>query len=258
MSFLPEQLSRHARRAGEVASILAKYGLADWLSHIGVPFPRHLLKDAAGEMLTEHSRPVRVRLAIIELGTTFIKLGQMLSTRPDLVGWDIAEELARLQEGVPPDPPEVAMATVSAELGRPISEIFAQFEIVPLASASIAQVHGATLHDGTRVVVKVQHPEIEARIRADLEILQLLADFSERSEDLKRYQPGAIVGEFHRSLRRELDFTREERNAQQFAANFRNDPTVHFPKTYPSLSTSRVLTMERLDGVSLRDPAGLD
>src|SRR3954469_491756 len=167
MSLLPEQFSRHARRAGEVASILAKYGLADWLSHIGAPFPRHLLKDAAGEMLTEHSRPVRVRLAIIELGTTFIKLGQMLSTRPDIVGWDIAEELARLQEGVPPDPPEVAMATISAELGKPVEELFAEFDPIPMASASIAQVHGAILKDGTCVVVKVQHPHIESRIRAD-------------------------------------------------------------------------------------------
>jgi ubiquinone biosynthesis protein len=258
MSFLPEPFTRHARRAGEVASILAKYGLADWLSHIGAPFPKHLLKDADGELLTGHSRAVRVRMAVVELGTTFIKLGQMLSTRPDLVGWEIAEELARLQEGVPPDPPEVAMTTVSAELGRPISELFAEFDPEPIASASIAQVHGAKLLDGTSVVVKVQHPGIEARIRADLEILQLLADFSERSEELKRFQPGAIVGEFHRSLRRELDFAREERNMQQFAANFRHDPTVCFPHTYPELSTSRVLTMERLDGISLRDPANLE
>ena len=258
MSILPEPFTRHARRAGEVASILAKYGLADWLSHIGVPFPRHLLKDAAGDLLTEHSRATRVRLAVLELGTTFIKLGQMLSTRPDLVGWEIAEELARLQDGVPPDPPDVAMKSVEAELGKPIAELFAEFDPVPIASASIAQVHGATMHDGSRVVVKVQHPDIETRIRADLEILQLLADFSERSEELKRYQPGAIVGEFHRSLRRELDFTREERNAQEFAANFRHDITVHFPKTYPSHSTSRVLTMERLDGTSLRDSEGLE
>lgn len=258
MSLFPEQLTRHARRVGEVASILAKYGLADWLTHIGVPFPKNLLKDSAGEVLTGHSRAVRVRMAIVELGTTFIKLGQMLSTRPDLVGWEIAEELARLQEGVPPDPPEVAMKTVSDELGKPLEELFAEFDPEPIASASIAQVHGARLHDGTRVVVKVQHPDIESRIRVDLEILQLLADFSERSAELKRYQPSAIVGEFHRLLRRELDFAREERNAQQFASNFRHDITVHFPRTYPDHSTSRVLTMERLDGTSLRDQEGLE
>ncbi len=253
MSLLPDQLTRHARRAGEVASILAKYGLADWLSHFGLPFPKQLLKDASGEVLTDQSRATRVRLAVVELGTTFIKLGQMLSTRPDLVGWELAEELTRLQEGVPPDAPEVVMATLSAELGKPISEVFSEFDPEPIASASIAQVHGATLVDGTRVVVKVQHPDIEARIRADLEILQLLATFAERSEELKRYQPGAIVGEFHRSLRRELDFLREEGNLQQFGTNFRNDPTVRFPRPFPAISTSRVLTMERLDGTSLRD-----
>jgi ubiquinone biosynthesis protein len=258
MSLFPEQLTRHARRVGEVASILAKYGLADWLNHFGVPFPKHLLKAADGELLTGHSRAVRVRMAVIELGTTCIKLGQMLSTRPDLVGWEVAEELARLQEGVPPDAPEVAMRTVSTELGRPLEELFAEVETEPIASASIAQVHGARLHDGTRVVVKVQHPDIESRIRADLEILQLLADFSERSAELKRYQPSALVGEFHRQLRRELDFAREERNIQQFAANFKHDTTVHFARTYPELSTSRVLTMERLDGTSLRDAESLD
>jgi ubiquinone biosynthesis protein len=182
----------------------------------------------------------------------------MLSTRPDLVGWEIADELAKLQEGVPPDPPEVAMAIVSVELGKPIDLLFAEFDPVPIASASIAQVHGAVLPDGTRVVVKVQHPDIESRIRADLEILQMLADFSERSEELKRYQPGAIVAEFHRSLRRELEFLREEGNLQQFGNNFRNDPTVRFPRTFSQLSTSRVITMERLDGTSLRDPDGLE
>jgi ubiquinone biosynthesis protein len=253
MTFLPEQLTRHARRAGEVASILAKYGLADWLSHLGAPFPQRLFKGSDGEALSGLSRAERVRMAVVELGTTFIKLGQMLSTRPDLVGWEIAEELARLQEGVPPDPPEVAMKTVSDELGKPIDQIYAQFDPVPIASASMAQVHGAVLPDGTRVVVKVQHPDIEPRIRADLEILQMLADFSERSEELKRYQPGAVVREFHRSLRRELEFLREEGNLQQFSTNFRNDTTVRFPRPFPQLSTSRVLTMERLDGTSLRD-----
>lgn len=258
MSFLPEQLSRHARRVGEVTGILAKYGLADWLSSSTFELPKKFFTSRDGERLTDQSRPERIRMAVSELGTAYIKLGQMLSTRGDLVGWEIADELTRLQTDVRPDTPEVAMATVAAELGRPVEESFAEFEPEPMASASIGQVHRAILHDGTVVVVKVQHPDIESRIRADLEILLLLAELAEHSEELKRYQPAAVVAEFQRSLLRELDFKREERNLQQFAMNFAATATVRFPKVFPELSTNRVLTMELLEGVSFRETEKLD
>jgi ubiquinone biosynthesis protein len=182
----------------------------------------------------------------------------MLSTRPDLVGQDVADELSRLQEGVPPDPPEVTLATVAAELGRPVSEIFAEFNPTPIGSASIGQVHGARLQEGCEVVVKVQHSGIEVRIRDDLEILQQLAGLAENSPALKRYQPTVVVNEFKQSITRELDFSREARNLQQFAANFASDPTVYFPQVIPELGTSRVLTMELIRGVGLHEADPLD
>jgi ubiquinone biosynthesis protein len=133
---------------------------------------------------------------------------------------------------------------VAAELGRPVDQAYAEFDTAPIGTASIGQVHGARLPDGRKVVVKVQHPGIEAHIRGDIEILLKLAELAEKSPELKRYQPLAVVQEFQRSISRELDFSREEGNLQQFAANFAGDVTVHFPGAFPELSTSRVLTME--------------
>jgi ubiquinone biosynthesis protein len=259
MSFRsPSKLFRNILRIGEVVGILAKYGLAEWLSHTEFEGPKKFLTGQEGELLARQSHAARIRLALTELGTTYIKLGQMLSTRPDLVGQEVADELAKLQHDVPPDPPEVVLATVAAELGRPVNESFAEFDPKPIGSASIGQVHRARLPDGREVVVKVQRPGIDARIRGDLEILHRLAALAENSAQLKRYQPVAVVGEFHRSLFRELDFSREEGNLQQFAANFAADPTVHFPRVFPEWCTSRVLTMELMTGVTLRDTGGID
>jgi ubiquinone biosynthesis protein len=253
MSFIPEQLTRHARRVGEVAGILAKYGLADWLSSSGFELPKKYLVSSDGDRLTDNTRSERIRMAVAELGTTYIKLGQMLSTRGDLVGWEIADELAKLQTDVRPDAVDVTLATVAAELGKPASEVFAEFAEEPMASASIGQVHRARLHDGTDVVVKIQHPDIESRIRVDLEILLVLAEFAERSTELKRYQPARVVSEFQRTLLRELDFKREERNLQEFTGHFAKNKEVRFPSVFSEFSTGRVLTMEMLEGVSFRD-----
>ncbi|MFZ4764261.1 MAG: ABC1 kinase family protein [Roseimicrobium sp.] len=258
MSLLPEQITRHAMRAAEVGGILAKYGLADWLAGTSFTLPKRFLTGADGEPLSNHSRPTRLRMAASELGTTFVKLGQVLSTRPDLVGWEVAEELTKLQADAPPDPVDVSKETIATELGKSVDELFASFTDQPLASASIAQVHRATLHDGTAAVIKVQHPAIESRIQADLEILLLLAELAERSAELKRFQPVAIVSEFQRSLLRELDFGRELRNIQQFTTNFSRSKTVRFPRVFPELCTNRVLTMELLEGHRLQDSAMLD
>jgi ubiquinone biosynthesis protein len=190
-------------------------------------------------------------MALTDLGTTFIKLGQVLGTRPDLVGPEVAHELSHLQSGTPADPPEVAVATIEKELGRPIAECFLEFNRVALASASIGQVHHAKLANGRAVVVKVQHPGIEGTIRRDLNILTSLAEFAEGSAELKRYQPVAVVKEFRQTLMRELDFRREMRSLQQFRQNFAKDETVVFPKPYADLSTGRVLTMQFLKGTSV-------
>ncbi len=182
-------------RASEVASVLFKYGLAEWLKNTEWEPARRMLTSHAGDTLTDQPLPVRIRMALTDLGTTFIKLGQVLSTRSDLVGPEIAQELSRLQSGTPADPPDVVVEAIERELGRPIAECFLEFEPEAMASASIGQVHRAKLHNGRPVVVKVQHPGIEGTIRRDLSILAGLASVAERRLELKRYQPGAIVRE---------------------------------------------------------------
>ena len=245
-------------RAADVATVLAKYGLAGWLTDVEWAPGRDALKSQRGDILAEKSFEVRVRLALTDLGTTYVKLGQVLSTRPHLVGPKLAAELSKLQDNIPPDPPDVAIKVVETELGRPIDELFKHFEGVALASASIGQVHDAKLKSGKRAVVKVQHPGIEGTIRRDLDILAFLADLAEKNETLRGYQPKSIIREFSRTLLNELDFHREVRNLQVFRRNFAEDETVEFPKPYPELSTGRVLTMERVQGHALSDNAALE
>lgn len=247
------QIPGDVARASEVARVFIKYGLARWLEGTGWEPVRRLLTSHSGEVLTDQPFPVRMRMALTDLGTTFIKLGQVLGTRPDLVGPEVAHELSRLQSGTPADPPDVVAATVEKELSRPIAECFLEFDREAMASASIGQVHRAKLPNGRPVVVKVQHPGIEGTIRRDLNILSSLAALAERQQELRRYQPVAVVREFRETLMRELDFRREMRSLQQFRRNFAADHTVTFPKPYPELSTGRVLTMQLLKGTSVGD-----
>ncbi len=251
------QLYRNLNRWGEVLSILSKYGLADGISRLDLDFAKGFFKDRCGEVLARQTPETRIRLALVDLGPTFIKLGQILSTRPDLVGVGLAEELTHLQTAVRADPASFVRARIEAELSQPIDELFAEFDDTPLASASIGQVHRARLHTGEAVVVKVQHAGIEETIRVDLEILAGFAQLAERMPEFAIYQPRSTAAEFQRILRRELDFGREERNMQQFAQDFTNDPTVRIPRSYPELSTGRVLTMELIEGLKLSDSAML-
>jgi ubiquinone biosynthesis protein len=252
------QLARDANRLREIVTVLGRYSLADWISRLDYDFARGLVHRFEGRPATQLTHETRIRLALTDLGTTFIKLGQMLSTRADLVGPALAQELSSLQQAAPADPPDVVRATIETELKRPVSELFAEFDETPMASASIGQVHRARLADGHRVVVKVQHKGIEAKVRSDLEILITLAEVAEKNlAELEQYRPRETVAEFQRMLLRELDFGREERNLQQFAENFAADAGVHFPTTYPDLSTSRVLTMELLEGIPLCEPQRL-
>jgi len=246
------QLARNGNRLAEIAGVLVKYGLADWLAKLDVRFITRLMRKTPIRPITDASPEARLRLALTELGTTFIKLGQMLSTRRDLIGPEQADELAKLQSNAPADPFAATKATVESELKRPLAELFANFEETPLASASIGQVHRATLHDGRAVVVKVQHPDIGPKIQTDLSILATLAELAEKSlAEVRPYKPTAVVKEFGKLLSRELDFRRELRHLQVFARNFAKDDTVKFPTPIPSHSSARVLTMERLDGVPL-------
>jgi ubiquinone biosynthesis protein len=243
---------RNAGRLAEIVKILGRYGLADWLRGVKVASVQNFLTSLDGQPITGLATEVRIRLALTELGTTFIKLGQVLSTRADLVGPTLADELAGLQDNAPAEPPETVRKTIHAELGRPVEELFAQFEGQALASASVGQVHRARLPGGQQVVVKVQHRDIEETVAGDLDIMLTLAELGEHySTEVRQYQPRAVLGEFRRTLLRELDFRRELRNLQEFIRNFRADPTVRFPTPYPDLSSRRVLTMEFLDGVPI-------
>ncbi len=247
------QIYRHLGRWGEILSVLSKYGLANWIGRLGPDFAKDLLKAPGGTAIARHRWETRLRLALSELGPSFIKLGQMLSTRPDLVGADLATELQHLQTEVSADPPETVREIIEAELGRPMDEVFEQFEEEPIASASIGQVHRARLKGGQSVAIKVQHADIERKVLVDLEILFGLAQLSERIPEFQQYRPRAIVSEFRRVLRRELDFRREERHMQLFAHNFEKDPTVHIPRPYSEMCTSRVLVMELVEGIKLSE-----
>ena len=258
------QLVRNTGRFREITSVLAKYGLAGWLGNVRADWVQQLFSNDAGESLTDLSQNERIRLALGELGTTFIKLGQIMSTRPDLVGPDLAEELSKLQSGTPADPPASVRETLLAELGGDPDELFLEFDDQAMASASIAQIHRAVTKEGEQVVVKIQHAGIEDGIRNDLEIMTELARLAERfAPQLKQIQPLETTTEFSRTLLRELDFGRESRNLQQFSRNFAADDGVRFPSPYPELSGRRVLTMDMLEGISLSDAdalrqAGLD
>jgi ubiquinone biosynthesis protein len=252
------RLERNVHRVGEIIGVLAKYGLADWVKGLHFSWIQDHIRSVDGQHIPDLKLEERVRLACIELGTTFIKLGQVLSTRPDLVGPEMAHELAHLQTAAPSDPPGAVLATIQAEFGKPINELFAQFDEVPLASASIAQAHLARLHSGEQAVVKVQHAGIADKIMPDLDILAGLAELAEKhSSQLRIYQPVAVVRQFRRTLLRELDFTLERRNIEEFAQHFAEDVTVRFPRTHAQFSTRRVLTMELMVGVLGSDSVAL-
>jgi ubiquinone biosynthesis protein len=248
------QFRRDAARFREIVAVLAKYGLANWLEDHEPGFIQKRPHAGAHAESAGTSHEARVRMAFTDLGTTFIKLGQIMSTREDLVGPALAGELAKLQSSTPADPPEVVATTFAGEIGSPPEKVFAEFDFHAVASASIGQIHFARLSDGQPVVVKIQHAGIERKIIADLDILMTLAQLAEKVDaDLLLYQPRLTLSEFRRSLLREIDFSRELKNLEQFARNFAKDESVRIPRAFAEMSTRRVLTMERLEGFSIAD-----
>ncbi|QEH35792.1 putative protein kinase UbiB [Aquisphaera giovannonii] len=246
------RLEKNARRLSEILSVLGRYGLADWFGGMPYDWIQNRLVAFDGQRLGGLTRETRIRLALIELGTTFVKLGQILSTRQDLVGPGLAAELKQLADRVPPDPPEVIRETVSAELGRPPEDLFEVFDAEAFGSASVAQVHRARLRDGRRVIVKVQHAGIEGKVHCDLDLLMGLAELLQKhAPQLRSYQPAVTMRELRRSLLCELDFSSERRNLEAFARNFADDQAVHFPAIHPELCSRRVLTMEQLEGIKV-------
>ena len=204
------------------------------------------------------ARAVRLREALEELGPVFIKFGQMLSTRPDLLPEDIALELARLQDQVPPFAGVQAEAIVAEALGAPLANFFQRFDTEPLASASVAQVHAAVLHDGTPVVVKVLRPGIEHVIERDLALLDSLAVLAQRYlPETRRLRPSEVVDEYRKTIHGELDLMREAANASRLRANFENSPLLYVPIVYWDLTRTNVMVMEHIKGIPIGNINGL-
>lgn len=253
-------LAVHRGRVQQIVGVLGRYGIAHWSAS---PASRHLAEyvpERWSAPPSDLSDGERLRLALTELGPTFIKLGQVLSTRIDLVGPDVAAELAALQTDAPADPADVIRTIVERDLGRPVEQAFAQFADEPLASASIAQAHAATLHDGTEVVVKVQHHGIRELVQQDFAILDALARVVEEHDaDLALWRPRATLAQLARTVTAELDLVREAVTLDRARANFAAEQDVIVPRPYPELSGPHVLTMEYVDGRSLaevaRDPS---
>jgi ubiquinone biosynthesis protein len=196
------------------------------------------------------TRGERLRLALEELGPIFVKFGQALSTRRDLLPEDIADELAKLQDRVPPFPSDVALATIEAALGGPVAAFLDEFESAPLAAASIAQVHGAKLKDGTEVVVKVLRPGMHEVIRRDIDVLHALAQLADRYwEGSRRLRPREVVREYEKTIFDELDLMREAANAAQLKRNFAGSSLLYVPQVYWDLCRTNVMVMERIHGI---------
>ncbi|MGM0673805.1 MAG: ABC1 kinase family protein [Spirochaetota bacterium] len=247
------QTFRHPRRIREIITAFVKHGLWDWLELLGLqrafPFVRRLPNWRAESPRTESERWSRLRSALEDLGPTFIKLGQIVSNRTDLLPPELVKELTHLQDDVPPFPTAEAKRIVAEELGVDVSTVFASFDEHPQASASVAQVHHATLRDGREVAVKIQRPDIEQIIETDIEIIQSLAALTERYIPRSRlFSPVELVEEFRRTINLELNFTVERENADRFREMYHDGRNLYVPRTYRDFSTPRVMTMEYIHG----------
>jgi ubiquinone biosynthesis protein len=201
---------------------------------------------------------VRIREALERLGPVFIKFGQALSVRADLLPTDVIKEISKLQDDVPPFDSNLAIAEIEKNIKRPVSEIFKEFDEIPLASASIAQVHSAKLHNGDVVVIKVLRPGIEKTIKLDTSLMMLVAKILRLSKAIRRFKPVEIVGEINQSFFDEIDLIREAANASQLRRNFENSPIHYIPKIYWEYTSESVMVMEKVGGVSVSDIETLD
>lgn len=251
---------RHLQRYRQIAHILISNGFGWFINGVGLAdlltLPKRMFSDV--QRKDSLSTVERIRTVVEQLGPTFVKLGQMASLRADVFPPELVAELGKLQDEVPPVNFTLVEGVVIEELGRPLEEVFDQFDRDPIGSASIGQVHRAVLKSGEVVAVKVQRPDILGRIRVDLEVLADLAQMAERRFDWARhYQVSDVVAEFTRTLRDELDYSQEGRNADRIRRIFTSDDPVYIPEIYWDLTTSRLLVMEFVEGIKLRDREAL-
>jgi len=259
---------RHLNRYRQILTILFKYGFGDLLEMLKIDQYIEVGLQMISKNREVHferlTKPQGLRMAFEELGPTYIKLGQILSTRPDLIPMEFIQELSKLQDHVPAFPFDYVRKVIDAEFGCPPEDLFDQLDEEPLASASIGQVHRAVLKDGEAVAVKFQRPGIRRIIEVDLEIMLHLATLAERHiEELALHRPVKIVEEFARTLEKEIDYKIEATNMERAARHFLDDPHVYIPKVFREATTSRVLTTEFIDGIKISntdelEAAGLD
>ena len=244
-------------RLGTILRTVGRYRLDEFIDADAMrPGPQWALRLSPWRLwpVPALSRGERLRLTLEELGPVFIKFGQLLSTRRDLLPEDIADELARLQDDVPPFSEDISVALIEQGLGKPIEQLFAHFERTPMASASVAQVHAATLHEGQDVVVKVVRPDIEPIIRQDIALLYTLARLVEKFlPDGKRLRPVEVVADYEITILDELDLGREAANASQLRRNFEGSKLVYVPQVHWDYTCRSVFTMERISGVPVTD-----
>jgi ubiquinone biosynthesis protein len=261
--FNPKRPIRHLKRYSEIVTVFARHGFG-FLFPRPEPGPRtwFRLPWRAPQPDVPHRidhLAVHFRLALEELGPTFVKFGQILSTRPDVLPLSFIAELSKLVDAVSPEPWETIHAVLTRELGREPERLFASIDPKPIASASLSQVHAAVLPDGQEVVIKVQRPNISAVIDTDLEILSSLAANAQASSLGRSYDFTGIADDFSFTLRNELDFQREGRNADRLRESFVHDKhLLYIPKVYWHLSTRQVLVMERIQGIKINDVPALD
>lgn len=249
---------RHLNRYQGILRVLFKYGFSDVLERLHIDqyleSGLQMINRKPREQIDKLSRPERLRMSLEELGPTFIKFGQVLSTRSDFIPPEYLFELAKLQDDVPPFSYEDVESIFLAEMGHKPEELFAEFKREPVAAASIGQVHEGVLRDGDKVVVKVQRPEIEKIIAVDLEILAHIAALMEKYlEELQGHRPTSIVEEFARTISKEIDYSVEIGNIERFAKQFERNKTIYVPEVYRDLSCERILTMENIQGVKASD-----
>jgi ubiquinone biosynthesis protein len=247
---------RHIKRYQKIISVLVKYGfgyLVDATNlHKIIDLGKKFIPGEKDDRVDSLSIWERIRMVLEELGPSFVKLGQIMSNRPDLIPHKLIVELEKLQDSVPPFSREEAKKLVEDELSKPLNMIFLEFTEKPVASASIAQVHKAVLLSGEKVAVKVQRPKIEQIIEVDLEIMLHLAALMEKHiEGMDVFNPVGIVEEFERTINEEIDFTIEASHIERFGKHFQSDMTVYVPKVYRSYTTKKVLVMEAIDGVKV-------
>lgn len=249
---------RSAKRFREIINVFIKHGFGQIIDqiHLGrfIPLKRRISTFGRMPSMKTLTIPERLRIAFEELGPTFIKLGQLLSSRPDLITPEYAREFKKLQDKVSPFPVEEVYEIIQKELKLPPNKVFKNFNPEPAGSASIAQVHIAELMDSREVIVKVRRPRIKEQIMLDITILQILAKLIERHvPESKLFNPAGIVEEFSKSITKELDFRKEARNAMIFRENFKNDERIYIPQIFKEFTTEKILIMERVKGVRIDD-----